>query len=82
MSEIMTVKEVAEFLRLSRATVWRMIQEQRLPAFRVGRSWRVRREDVDRLTQPGATRFATSPAPASAAEPALPGDEMTASSLP
>lgn len=38
---ILTVKEVAEFLKLSTRTVKRMIQRNDLPAFKVGGQWRV-----------------------------------------
>ncbi|MEJ5944278.1 helix-turn-helix domain-containing protein [Pseudokineococcus basanitobsidens] len=37
----MTVAEVAEELRVSRMTVYRLIERGELPAVRVGRSYRV-----------------------------------------
>lgn len=37
---ILTVEEVASFLKLSEATIYRMAQEGKIPAKRVGRSWR------------------------------------------
>jgi len=36
--------EVSEYLRLSRGTVCRLVDEEELPALKVGRSWRVRRD--------------------------------------
>lgn len=44
----MTVGEVAATLRVSNMTVYRLIQAGRLPAIRVGRSYRIREEDVER----------------------------------
>ncbi|RLC70499.1 MAG: DNA-binding protein, partial [Chloroflexi bacterium] len=41
--EIMTVQEVADYLRISRTTAWRWCNEGRLPAFRIGREWRIKR---------------------------------------
>ncbi|MEJ5913890.1 helix-turn-helix domain-containing protein [Pseudokineococcus sp. 1T1Z-3] len=38
---LMTVAEVAEELRVSRMTVYRLIERGELPAVRVGRSYRV-----------------------------------------
>ena len=43
-----TVAEVAAQLRVSNMTVYRLIQSGELPATRVGRSYRLREEDVDR----------------------------------
>jgi excisionase family DNA binding protein len=36
-----TVAEVAEILRVSRPTVYRMIKQKRIPTIRVGESWRI-----------------------------------------
>ncbi len=45
-SELLTVKEVADYLRVSRVTAWRWCQQGIIPAFRIGRNWRIRREDL------------------------------------
>lgn len=57
-SQFVTVAEVAEMLRVSNMTVYRLVQSGQLPAVRIGRSYRIRAEDVDRwlgvpLTQVG-----------------------------
>lgn len=46
-SRFVTVGEVAASLRVSNMTVYRLIQSGRLPAVRVGRSYRIREDDVD-----------------------------------
>ena len=38
---VLTVEEVAEMLRCNRGTIYRLIEEEGLPAFRVGRRYRV-----------------------------------------
>ena len=43
----MTVAEVAQLLRVSTMTVYRLIKSGELPAVRVGRSYRLRPGDVD-----------------------------------
>ena len=43
-----TVAEVAQALRVSNMTVYRLINSGQLPAVRVGKSYRLREEDVDR----------------------------------
>ncbi len=47
-SRFVTVGEVASLLRVSNMTVYRLVQGGQLPAVRVGRSYRIREEDVDR----------------------------------
>jgi excisionase family DNA binding protein len=42
-----TVAEVAERLRVSTMTVYRLIQSGELQAARIGKSYRLREEDVD-----------------------------------
>ena len=44
---LLTVNEVADLLRVSRMTVYRLIKEGQLKALRVGRSYRLREDDVD-----------------------------------
>ena len=41
MNEILTVKEVADFLRTTTQQVRRMIANGEIPAVKVGREWRV-----------------------------------------
>ena len=47
-SQFLTVAEVAKALRISNMTVYRLINSGDLPAVRVGKSYRLREEDVDR----------------------------------
>ena len=44
---VLTVHDVAVYLRLSEAKVYRMAREGRVPAFRLGKSWRFRRDMID-----------------------------------
>jgi excisionase family DNA binding protein len=45
-SEIMTIREVADYLKIHLGTVYRFIKTRGLPAFRVGSDFRFRRADV------------------------------------
>ena len=47
-SQFLTVAEVAKALRISNMTVYRLINSGELAAVRVGKSYRLREEDVDR----------------------------------
>ncbi len=44
---ILTVAELAKYLRVHPATVYRLLKNGTLPGFRVGSDWRFRAEDVD-----------------------------------
>ncbi|MGI8493375.1 MAG: helix-turn-helix domain-containing protein [Acidimicrobiales bacterium] len=46
-SRFLTVAEVAETLRVSNMTVYRLVQSGEIPALRVGRSYRIREDDLD-----------------------------------
>lgn len=46
-AELLTAQEVADLLRVSTMTVYRLIRQGELPAVRVGRSYRVRRPDLE-----------------------------------
>jgi len=46
-SEIATVKEVSEYLRVHPSTVYRMLAKKQLPAFRVGSDWRFSLSAID-----------------------------------
>lgn len=40
-NDLLTIQEVADYLRVSRSTVWRWCKDGTLPAFRIGRNWRI-----------------------------------------
>ena len=46
-TRFLTVGEVAAILRVSNMTVYRLINGGDLPAVRIGRSFRLRQEDLD-----------------------------------
>ncbi|WP_313584350.1 helix-turn-helix domain-containing protein [Acinetobacter variabilis] len=46
--EIMTVKDVASYLKLNERTVYRLATSAKIPAFKVGTSWRFKRVDLEK----------------------------------
>ena len=46
--EILTLEEVAAYLKAGKRTVYRLAQEGNIPAFKLGGSWRFRRTELDR----------------------------------
>lgn len=45
--EILTLGEVAAYLKAGKRTVYRLAAEGKLPAFKLGGTWRFRRSDLD-----------------------------------
>jgi len=48
MDQIMTIEEVARYLSLHELTVRRLAREGEIPAFKIGRQWRVKKNLLDR----------------------------------
>lgn len=47
----MTLREVADYLRLAEKTAYRYAAEGKIPGFKVGGAWRFRRDEVEKLTK-------------------------------
>ena len=45
--DVMNVGEVAAYLRVSQATIYRLAQAGQIPCGKVGRAWRFRKEAID-----------------------------------
>lgn len=46
--EILTLEEVSHYLRMSKDTIYRMVQNSDLPGFKVGsKNWRFKKESID-----------------------------------
>jgi excisionase family DNA binding protein len=46
-NDILTVEEVAELLKVSTKTIIRFINKKSLKASKLGRSWRIRKSDIN-----------------------------------
>ena len=46
-SDIMTVKEVAAYLKITEKTAYRLAAEGKIPGFKVGGAWRFRGGEID-----------------------------------
>lgn len=44
--QILTLKEVATYLKLAEKTAYKLAAEGKLPGFKVGGSWRFKQEDI------------------------------------
>jgi len=45
-ADIMTIREVAEYLKIKEKTAYRLAAEGELPGFKVGGSWRFQRTEI------------------------------------
>lgn len=45
--EILTLDEVAAYLKAGKRTVYRLAQKSEIPAFKLGGTWRFRRSELD-----------------------------------
>ena len=48
-SEIMNIKEVAEFLQVKEQTVYRLVQTGKIPALKIGGQWKVKKSHLDKM---------------------------------
>ena len=53
--QLLTVAEVADRLRVSTMTVYRLVKAGELPAYRVGKNYRIRSADLDAYLSAGRT---------------------------
>lgn len=45
--DIMTVKELAEYLKIAEKTAYRFVSEGKVPGFKVGSAWRFKKAEID-----------------------------------
>lgn len=44
---LLTTEQVARYLKVDKFTVYRLVAQKKIPAFRVGNQWRFRRSMID-----------------------------------
>ena len=54
MTDVMTVREVAEYLKVKDRTIYRLVANREIPGFKVGGSWRFRKTEIDQWTESNA----------------------------
>jgi len=48
LKEVMTVKDIAEYMDMHPMTIYKYVKEGNIPAFKIGSSWRIRRESIQK----------------------------------
>jgi len=52
-TEVLTVQEVANYLRIDIRTVYRLAKKGDIPCIKIGRQWRFNRDDIKDLLSGG-----------------------------
>ena len=47
MEQILTIKQVSDFLQVNERTIYKLAKCGELPSFKVGGQWRFRKADID-----------------------------------
>jgi len=48
-SGIMDIKEMADYLKMNEQTIYRLVQQRKIPAVKIGGQWKAKKEHIDRL---------------------------------
>ena len=58
MTELMTLEEVASYLRVTKKTIYRLLERRNIPATRVGHKWRFDKATIDVWLSQNSTKAA------------------------
>ena len=48
LTEVLTIRELATYLKMAEKTLYRLTAQGKIPGFKVGGAWRFRKTEVDR----------------------------------
>ena len=51
--EIMTMDELAEYLKISKSTLYKLVVENKLPGTKIGKRWRFHKDAIDAWVKHG-----------------------------
>lgn len=54
--DVMTPEQVADYLQLDKDTIYRLIRDRKLAATRIGRAYRIPRQDLETFLSANSTR--------------------------
>ena len=52
-NEIMNIKEVSHYLKIPVSTIYKLAQDRKVPAVKLGKHWRFMKKDLDHLFSHG-----------------------------
>lgn len=60
--EVLTIDELAVYLKVSKSTLYKLVQEGKVPGQKVGKHWRFKRDVIDRWLDTSAKTETKHPA--------------------
>ena len=48
MEELLTLEELARYLKISKPTLYKMVEKGRIPALKIANQWRFKKDDINR----------------------------------
>lgn len=51
MKKWLTLEQIADYLQMSTSSIYKMAQARKIPAYKVGRQWRFKREEIDKWVE-------------------------------
>ena len=51
-SEVMTIQDLATYLKVSKSTLYKLVREGKVPSQKVGKHWRFHKEAIDEWLKP------------------------------
>jgi excisionase family DNA binding protein len=48
MEELLTLEELAKYLKISKHTLYKMLEKGKVPGFKIANQWRFKKSDIDR----------------------------------
>lgn len=61
--EVLTIDELATYLKVSKSTLYKLVQEGKVPGQKVGKHWRFKRDVIDRWLEPSGQTKPKTPKP-------------------
>ena len=58
MARVMTISEVAEYLKVHNSTIYRLLKRGQLPGFKIGSDWRFDQREIDLWIENGGRKAA------------------------
>ena len=46
--DVLNIKELSDYLRIPKSTLYKLVREGKIPSQKIGRHWRFRKEAIDR----------------------------------
>ena len=56
-TDVLTIEELADYLKISKSTLYKLVREGKIPSQKVGRHWRFRKTAIDNWLEENRTNI-------------------------